>query len=113
MATVDLTVNISSTTEPPRVTVNVVDSLTAGDDYTFANDGRTYLLVVKGNSGNSVLTFVTQQTVNGLAVADPTVQVNRNVTRKIGPFPVSLYGDVVEISGITNETNVGLFVYRE
>ena len=113
MATVELTVNISSTTEPPRVTVSGTSSLTAGDDYTFANDGRTYLLVVKGNSGNSVLTFVTTQTVNGLAVADPTVQINRNVTRKIGPFPISLYSDTVQISGITNETNLELFVYRE
>jgi len=112
MATVPLTVQIKTGT-PPSVRLSSTGSLTAGDDYTFPNDGRTRLIVGKGAGTAAVLTFVTTKTVSGLAVADPTVTVATNQRREIGPFPIDLFGATVAISGITNEDNVTLSAIRD
>ena len=111
MATVDLAVQ-SATGEPKAVALTFTTSLTAGDDYTMDNDGRTYLVVRKAAGTASVLTFVTTKTVSGLAVADPTETAATNTTRHIGPFPVDLYGTVLAISGITNQANLSLAAVR-
>jgi len=112
MATVPLTVQTKTGT-PPSVRLAPTGSLTAGDDYTFPNDGRTRLLVSKGAGAASVLTFVTTKTVSGLAVADPTVTVATSQRREIGPFSVDLFGTTVQISGITNEDNLSLNAIRD
>ena len=103
----------TKTGTPPSVRFAPTGSLTAGDDYTFANDGRTRIIVGKGAGTASVLTFVTTKTVSGLAVADPTVTVAANQRREIGPFSVELYGTTVAISSITNEDGVTLSVVRD
>ena len=111
MATIDLAVQVG-TGQPGAVALTFTDSLTAGDDYTFDNDGRTYLYAAKGNAAASVLTFTTTKTVNGLAVADPTHTVARSTTSRYGPFPVDLYGTVVAIATVTNEGSLGLAAVR-
>ena len=111
MATIDLAIQ-SGAGQPGGVTLTMTSGLTAGDDYTFNNDGRTYLYAVKGNAADSVLTFTTTKTVNGLAVADPTRTVARSSTERIGPFPVDLYGSVVAVSAVTNEGSLGLAAVR-
>ncbi len=112
MATVALDVQ-TKTGQPPRRRFTTIGGLSSGDDYTFPNDGRTKLRVTKGAGSASVLTFVSRKTVNGLDVEDPTVTVATGGSTEIGPFSVDLYGTTVAISGITNEANVSLAVYRD
>ena len=112
MPTIPLAVQ-SKTGTPPRVRFTVTSGLTALDDYTFPNDGKTKVRVTKGGGSASVLTFVTKRTVRGLDVADPTVSVAAAGTVDIGPFAIDLFSTTVEISGITNEANLSLAVYRD
>lgn len=70
--------------------------LTAGN--TFTNDGsRTFIHVVNGSTA-MVVTIVTSQTSDGLAVADRTVSVGANEEHFIGPFPVNVYGSTVTVT---------------
>lgn len=60
---------------------------------TFANDGRTILIVENGSGGELTVTLVTQGTVDGAAIADKTVTVANGATKAIGPFPPTVYND--------------------
>ena len=112
MPTEEITVAARSG-QPRTHEVDYMTGLTAGDDYTIENDGRTYLLARKSSGSTSVLTFETTKQVNGLDVEDPTIDVpNSEDARLIGPFPIDLYGDVVAISSVTNETGLGLAAFR-
>lgn len=59
----------------------------------FANNGKQYLLVKNGDTGAHVLTFSSAATVDGLAIADPTVTLAAGETRLIGPFKPSVFND--------------------
>lgn len=89
----------------------VANTLTAaaGGGDSFANDGRTYFEILNGGGGAITVTFVTQQTVDGLAVADLAVSVAAGARTKVGPFPPSIYNDAngrvqVTYSGVTTVT---------
>lgn len=99
-----LTVN-----EISRAGVSGALTAAAGGGDSFANDGRTYLDINNGSGGSITVTFVTQQTVDGLAVADLAVAVGAGVRTKVGPFPPGIYNDVngrvqVTYSGVTSLT---------
>lgn len=99
-----LTVN-----EISRAGVSGALTAAAGGGDSFANDGRTYLDVNNGSGGSITVTFVTQQTIDGLAVADLAVAVGAGVRTKVGPFPPSIYNDAngrvqVTYSGVTSLT---------
>src|SRR4051812_41088866 len=59
----------------------------------FANTGKQFLLVNNGAIGAKVLTFVSAATLDGLAVADPTVSVPAGESWLIGPFKPSVFND--------------------
>ncbi len=59
----------------------------------FANNGKQFLLVHNGDSGAHVLTFTSPATVDGLAVADPTVSLAAGASKLIGPFKPSVFND--------------------
>lgn len=99
-----LTVN-----EISRAGVSGALTAAAGGGDSFANDGRTYLDINNGSGGSITVTFVTQQTIDGLAVADLAVAVGAGVRTKVGPFPPSIYNDAngrvqVTYSGVTSLT---------
>ena len=53
------------------------------------------------------VTFVTQNTLDGRAVADRTVSVTNGMTFAVGPFPPAIYNDAnglvqMTYSGVTN-----------
>lgn len=64
----------------------------AGGD-EFVNDGGVMVWVTNGGASERTVTIVSQETVDGLAVADRTVAVPAGEERLIGPFPVSTYND--------------------
>jgi hypothetical protein len=65
----------------------------AGD--VFPNDGRTFIWITNDHgSASRTLTIVTQGTVDGLSVADRTVDITAANDRKlIGPFDPTVYNN--------------------
>lgn len=81
----------------------------AGGGDTFKNDGRTFFEVNNGSGGDITLTFTTPGTVQGVAIADPTVVVTAGERRHIGPFDPSIFNNssglvAVGYSGVTSLT---------
>jgi hypothetical protein len=64
---------------------------------SFANDGNTFLLCTGGAAAKTI-TFVTSATLDGLAVADLTASVGISENKVFGPFPVGVYGEVVQLT---------------
>jgi len=62
----------------------------AGGD-EFANNGQTLFVAANGSGGALTLTFVTQATTDGLAVADRTVSVGAGGTEYISDLDPDVY----------------------
>lgn len=89
---------VTLTPVKPDITGPNVDLFTpasAGDTWQFPNDGRVYLLTKKTTGANVILTIATAGTMDGLAIADPTVTLanDGHPIRMIGPFPVGYFND--------------------
>ena len=68
-------------------------AVAAGGDEV-VNDGQTYIEIVNSHASNSyTVTFTTPATVDGVAVADPTVTVAGQSRKKVGPFNPSLFNN--------------------
>ena len=82
-------------------------SASAGGDQFLNPTGDIILHVVNGLT-DCVVTVVTQETVDGLAVADQTVTVTANEERIMGPYPPDYYNDSSGYVQITydDESNV-------
>ncbi len=66
----------------------------ATDGHYFANTNQNAIVHVKNASGgNVVVTIVTSQTIDGLAVTDRTVTVATSAEAFIGPFSNTAYGN--------------------
>ena len=63
----------------------------AGDE--FVNDGSIMLHVVNGGAGQTVLTFASVGTIDGLDKADLISTIEAGVVKFIGPFPVGSFND--------------------
>lgn len=69
-------------------------SLSTENTYKFLNDGRVLLHFKKTGAGDCTVTIPTQNSVDGLAIADRTVTIPATTGDKfIGPFPQSIYND--------------------
>lgn len=80
----------------------------AGGD-AFPNDGRQFIWIVNASVGDITLTIATQNTIEGLAVADRTVIITAAEQRLIGPFAIPTYNDtngrvVLTYSGVVTLT---------
>jgi hypothetical protein len=67
----------------------------AVNNHTVNNDGAVFLLAHNTGATTRVLTIHLPQTVDGQAVASRTVSLAAGVSRYVGPFPVSEYGEDV------------------
>ena len=87
----------------------------AANNAEFANDGRTILCVLCASDATTI-TFITQGTVDGNAIADPimTVTIDAAEVSMFGPFPPGIYnndeGDI-ELD-ISQDTGVTLNPFR-
>ena len=102
-----------SRVEGTDTTLVGLDGVGAGNGITFANDGRMFIEVENGAT-QTIATVVTQATVDGQAVADPTYTVPLNDDYLFGPFPPTVYNTTagmvqVHFSDITDGT---VSVYR-
>lgn len=62
-----------------------------GDE--FVNTGVEFIHIKNGDASPKVLTIVTQNVSDGLAVADRTITVPATSEKMLGPFPISVYND--------------------
>jgi len=79
----------------------------------FANEGRTFMHI-KNLTGDTTLTIITPNTVDGLAIDDRTVSVGADEEHFIGPFQPGVYNqstDVVHVD-ISTATSVSVAVMR-
>ncbi|MDA2936829.1 hypothetical protein MYX75_01015 [Acidobacteria bacterium AH-259-A15] len=92
--------------------IDLVDtgSLLTTNTYLIQSPGNVVLHFKKTGAGNCTVTFITQGTVDGQAIADRTVTVPATTGDiHVGPFPESAYSDSVgdlrftlsEITGLT------------
>jgi len=81
----------------------------------FANEGRTFMHVKNAQAAaTTTLTIVTPNTVDGLAIADRTVQIVAATEEFIGPFQPGVYNqstDVVHVD-ISTATSVSIAAIR-
>lgn len=88
-------------TVTPLARTGVTPALAAAnaDGSTFANDGRTFLHLKNTNGTARNVTIASSVTVDGLAVADVTVQIPLTSGDKmIGPFEPGIFGTTVTIT---------------
>ncbi len=83
---------LAASTAVSRAGVGIVGAAVGVSD-TFANSGKQFLLITNGNALSTVVTVVTQATIDGLAITDLTVTIPTATTKLIGPFPPSTYND--------------------
>ena len=71
-------------------------SLSVSDTYKVLNNGRTFLHFKKTGAGACTVTFISPRTVDGLALADPTVVVPATTGDvMVGPFETESFNDSV------------------
>jgi len=73
----------------------------AAAEMEFANSGKEFI-ICKNASGNPLdLVAITQKTVDGLVVANLTINIATGETRLIGPFPMDIYNDASGLVQLT------------
>jgi hypothetical protein len=89
-----------------------MNSCAAGGD-EFVNDGQVWVEIDNQDASDTDVTFVTDKTVQDLAVADKVVTVPTTERRLIGPFSTDLFNDSDNKVQITYEKvtslTIGLF----
>lgn len=92
-------------------------AVAAGGD-EIPNDGNTFVEVVNSSGANAyTLTFTTSATVEGVAVADPTVAVAVSSRKKIGPFHTGVFNNsssrvAVAYTGSAPATDLKIGVFK-
>ena len=87
MARQAATVQIASTTAAAPTPV-----ASHADGHAFSNQHGDVKVILENGTGSSAnVTFVTTQTVDGLAVADKVVAVPAGASRVVGAFPAKTY----------------------
>jgi hypothetical protein len=86
----------------------------AGGGDEFPNSGREWVEIINGDSNPTTVTFTTPATVQGVAIADPTVTVAAGARKKVGPFPPELFNNANGRVTMTysNSTDITVGVYR-
>ncbi len=107
----------------PRVNVPVTDVTRAGilpatevngdatNQHSFSNDGSTWLEVRNGGASPRTLTLVIGVAgPDGATVTNPTVALAASALKKVGPFPVGIYGTTMSVN--VDHADIKLTAYR-
>lgn len=92
-------------------------AVAAGGD-EFPNDGSTYVEIVNSSGANAyTVTFTTAATIEGVAIADPTVTVGVSARKKIGPFHQAVFNNssgrvAVAYTGSAPATDLTIGVFK-
>lgn len=82
----------------------------ATNNHSVVNDGNVFLLVRNSGAGSRTVTIVTPGTVDSQAVADRVISVGAGLSRYVGPFPPTDYGDPLSVD--VEHTEVKLTAYH-
>lgn len=95
------------------VTGTTVTPVTPANGDTFANDGKT-VLVVENNSGAGItFNVVTSQTVESdLDVEDRQISVDNGDIDIVGPFNTGIYGTTVTVNTWSSTTSVTIYAMK-
>ena len=85
--------------------VDMAGAACAGGGDAFANTGQEVVSIKNGSGASITVTFVTQATVDALAVGDLAVVVLAGATMAVGPFQPGIYNDA---SGLLQMTYSGV-----
>ncbi len=85
----------------PKTGIELILTAAAGGGDAFANDGQTILILNNASGGDIVATFVTQNTVDGLAVADRTVTITAGDLECVGDLNPNVYNDTSGLCQVT------------
>lgn len=81
-----------TTTAAPYAIEDYETAEETGDE--FNNNGRTFLIVDNQDGvENLTVTIVSQATIRGLSVQDPTLTLSASDSGIFGPFPSALFND--------------------
>jgi hypothetical protein len=81
----------AQTTDRTGAEVSLAACAAGGDE--FVNTGNEFIYIENGAVAAQTVTIATPATVDGLAVADRTVEVPAGENWIFGPFPVNTYND--------------------
>ncbi len=88
-----------------EVTYAAADST---NDHSFDNAGQDIFLHVINGAVVCNVTIITPQTIDGLAVADPIINIPATEDRFIGPFRNDLYGQAEPDAGFAKSVFIDL-----
>lgn len=109
MADVPVTVQVISRS---GITPTYAGSLSTSNVYQVPNNGKVFLQFKKAQATDCTVTFRTQGTVDGQAVADRTGTVPASTGDKLfGPFPTSVYGRTLEVT-LSNIDGLTMAAFR-
>jgi hypothetical protein len=86
--------HIAGTADGAAVTMVAGD---ATNGHSTTNDGKVRILLTNVGGSSRTATFITQSTVEGLAVADKTVTVAANTTEWTSGWSVANFGRTLQI----------------
>lgn len=102
MSTIALTQLVANGNGGAGTPNGTTNTLATGNTYTFQNDGKTILKFLKTGANACTVTITTPGTVNGIAVADPTVNVPATTGNVwVGPFRPDLFNDANGLCSFT------------
>jgi hypothetical protein len=106
----------------PRIVVPVTEVTRAGivpatevngdssNNHYMANDSASWLEIRNAGASTRTLTLVVNVTVDGQAVTNPTVSLAASASKKVGPFPIAIYGSTLNIN--VDHSDIKLAAYR-
>jgi len=93
MATTDIPIT-TVTRAGTQILTAAATAADGSNGNSFTNDGNVWIILENaGSATNVVATFVTADSVDGLAISDHTVSLAANDRQAVKPFPVSPYNN--------------------
>ncbi len=106
----------------PRIVVPVTEVTRAGilpatevngdatNFHYIPNDGATWLEIRNAGASSRTLTPVINVKVDGQTVTNPSVTLAASATKKVGPFPVAIYGTTFNFN--VDHADIKITAYR-
>ncbi len=106
----------------PRIQVPVTEITRAGilpatevngnatDNHYISNDGVTWLEIRNAGASTRTLTKVVNVTVDDATITTPPAALAASATKKVGPFPVSIYGTTFNFN--VDHADIKITAYR-
>ncbi len=82
----------------------------ASNNHYVNNDGVTWLEIRNAGASPRTLTKVVSVTVDDATITNPTVPLAASASKKVGPFPIAVYGSVFNFN--VDHADIKITAYR-